>query len=1561
MTENTHDDDFEDLFSFGAEASSTAMTSTAASAASISDFDMLNSIDLSGTAATSGATAFPAKDPVKDDFEDLFGTPPGTLAAPKLSLDLLNSRSALPNPDLNTVASQQQTMSIDDFHVHDAGTRDFLEWLDDDTGKNREGEMAVQSNDDGVDISLDFSGEGGESNLHRSGGQSKAEDPEEDDFDFDRILAEADVAPSKLGGSQRKTMMTTVAGPMHRNGQVQLSHHHINEVVKNKSSDDVFIEPNVAKEAVACAEPTTKNAFNFSSAVIETSASAESSNSLRSSGTVTPEPTSKPYAPACIEEELSFDQWDDNVGADQLHIAGTDGDDSTNNPAAKDVDSVPTGSSKSGSSVGLPTKVSFNSLSEAIRSNLATVDDVRALFAREQGRSNIQNAAGVSLQDRPYLWTKVVCGKILAELDNGSLAESFREWKIKNETNQNYGSDESTAAIEKLLLEAGNSNQGSFEDLLSVLMFHNNSSSGTEKSDPSSTSIDPLFPPVANAILQSGIPPAAATVVLSQIEPMSMPLLRLSQNERFSAVKALHTDFHLLACYHLPLLIMHLDRHCPGWYWAAPYTNAAEKSVQVSRNEKVNSGDALESDDSANAELVSPEKSKDAAESGGLVPLSWFVTNFAGELGKSCLDHKVLLPLWDHLLTVGDCSRKFFLAIAVLDKHSDTLLMSRGEELRRELEKVLNFKATSFDEESFVGAHRREESLKTDDESNTIVFEWLNLAQSMFECTPSSVINMLRSADDRAVADALHARKAALDEKAEAQLDAQQDAMKKEREEREAQAKMALMKARLVAYYRNHNPEKVDTIDQIYNMFDGRFEVLNEKLKKKYGQGFLPEEPVKEHVSNQARNFLVSVNQSIYETRKHVATTVAERRKRTTRSSSNSMNQMKNRVALDVSPTEIIPHVCSTKGHNPVTGEKWSVSSDTRLKFYLIDCRPEGLAKEQGRFPTAVNMGPKMLQDPDELQKLTDMFESLRGAVHICVMGEGFSSFPALYDHPLTDNEQKLLEDDISRTSSCCLFFLKKGFPFVSILKGGFAAAHAFLWRNGPDLGIPPSNVLVDYDPLASLFAQLEIAHQEQEEYMNASARDKTTKTLQKIIDSSMARLTLEEQRINSLASDLTRPENVEKMKQSMSNLFKRPVLSQKVATAGITFSKKFSSSKSVEFHDKLTTEEEPQKLTSIAIFTEKMKFKRWHSESNEISKGDESNDLEGCKQNENVLILDSEAKGDLALPNNVATGDRLEEVCMCAQNESAVVSECESKHESMTVSTQSMDSVVHEQEYTESVTSKLSQFRLKMGLSIAETKLSDNQNCAREKTQLKIPFSSFLKKPVLQTNPGADRESEQEADGLNTEEKSEINVVQSKLASFTKQNPFANFLHKRDLSEEKNVPDQKESDSNANLAEQDLVPPSPTSPVKSTFDNFAKSLEAGLSSANKILSEISEHDDPFHPKNDRPMKTRFGVYKRAGPEPPTTKSQSNGEAELLLLMEEHDNGHEDEIDFSEATNSSKLVQNYSDPFEEAAQSVVNPVDDLFRGLVAQPDGDPTENLFDDLMEEERKFGVNPN
>ena len=782
---DSQDDEFDDLFSFGAEAPS---TTAAPPPASLSDFDLLADLNTAPAPAPASAAG--------DDFDDLFGTPPGTPITPKTPLDATTGQDSLPSPDLVNVKQ-----SIDDFHLHDAGTRDFLEWLDDDD-KHKDSNT-------GADGLLDASGED----------HVKSSIADDDDFDFDQMLAEADVSSSlkssqqttasSLKNSQRSTGDSGTSGSVQQTEQVQQTHN----ATKEKETSSANENP--------AADNTDSNftAQNASSdQKITEPTIIESKNSQLSTGTVTPEPISKPYVSACIEEELAFDNWNDD--ADDFQVEATEGK-GAGNVEIEPTDVAALETFKSVSSASSPTKATFTTLSEAIRSNTSTIDDLRSLFKREIGRSS----SLISLEDRPYLWTKVICGKVLSELDNGSLADSFREWQKKNVKSEKYTGQDFNSMIEQMLQDVGSST-GADEDLLSVLDFHDNDSKECNKSPKS---IDTLIPPVAYAILQSGIPPAAASVVLSQIEPSSMPLLRLSQSERYSAVKNLHRDFYLLACYHLPLLVMHLDRQCPGWYWPKPIEDNSEREQTPQTEVTQNEGGPQSLD-------------QDLEEKGGLVPLSWFITNFAGELGMSCLDHKVLLPLWDYLLTSGDCSIKFFLAIAMLDKHSDSLLMSRGEELKAELEKVLNFKGNSFDEESFVGTDVSGGQSSSCETNTDMVSEWLYLAQSLTESTPSSVINMLRSVDDRAVASALTARKTALDAKAKAQMEAEEATKKKEREERDAEAKKAMMKARLVSYYRGdyiiiilpefvalsldvahvlvhvfveHNPEKVDTIDQV--------------------------------------------------------------------------------------------------------------------------------------------------------------------------------------------------------------------------------------------------------------------------------------------------------------------------------------------------------------------------------------------------------------------------------------------------------------------------------------------------------------------------------------------------------------------------------------------------------------------------------------------------------------------------------------------------------------------------------------------------------------------------
>jgi hypothetical protein len=134
-------------------------------------------------------------------------------------------------------------------------------------------------------------------------------------------------------------------------------------------------------------------------------------------------------------------------------------------------------------------------------------------------------------------------------------------------------------------------------------------------------------------------------------------------------------------------------------------------------------------------------------------------------------------------------------------------------------------------------------------------------------------------------------------------------------------------------------------------------------------------------------------------------------------------------VVLEVSATEVIPVICTTKFHHLSTGQSSSPSklascTGSNLHFYLVDCRPESIASEQGRFPTAVTLSPEKLQDPDELQKLTDMFESLRGTVHVCVMvrlpWKKLLRLPTIFTNIFLFYREKDLLHSLSFTTTHC-------------------------------------------------------------------------------------------------------------------------------------------------------------------------------------------------------------------------------------------------------------------------------------------------------------------------------------------------------------------------------------------------------------------------------------------------------------------------------------------------------------------------------------------------------------
>lgn len=585
---------------------------------------------------------------------------------------------------------------------------------------------------------------------------------------------------------------------------------------------------------------------------------------------------------------------------------------------------------------------------------------------------------------------------------------------------------------------------------------------------------DPLLPPVACAILSAGVPKTAAAVMLSHIVPHFMPILALTRKEREQAAQLLHRQFHLLACYHLPSLVLHLDRYLPNWFFW-PDFGAKKKDGQ------------------------------------GFVPQSYLVSHLAGECNNSddnqtfLLNPRWILALWDLILTSSNNSLRFFLVLAVLESHADQLVLLTDDALKEKLVQVLRFQQ---EDSSGVFAIQDSEAQTTNQDAIKWVQEWTDKAQSLWERTPLSVSRRLKRVEDQVVTEALTKRQQEAEEKMKRKLEAQakahQEAIEAERERKAEEARLRLTRARLVAFYRQYSPAKETNIDKIMETYQGRYEVLDSKLKQKYGVGFNPAlkpkvAPPRSTVSNPTSRPQGREDED----------ELATKRKR-------------HQLVVKVGPTEVLPEVCWSKKANKVRmfkldrGNKLEENTETRLplKFYLVDSRPVETARDQGRFPISVSFPPEDLTDPDRLKQQEDMFEGLRGAIHIVIMGEGFAALPSLYGHKMTDGLTECIREDDARNNNCALFFLKKGFPFVSTLDGGFAAAHAFLSRQGANYHLRVNDVLADYNPEVSIFGQFERVH-------NSTGREKAQRALQNIFDSSLVALTKNTRRFETLASEV--------------------------------------------------------------------------------------------------------------------------------------------------------------------------------------------------------------------------------------------------------------------------------------------------------------------------------------------------------------------------------------------------------------------------------------------------------
>lgn len=162
--------------------------------------------------------------------------------------------------------------------------------------------------------------------------------------------------------------------------------------------------------------------------------------------------------------------------------------------------------------------------------------------------------------------------------------------------------------------------------------------------------------------------------------------------------------------------------------------------------------------------------------------------------------------------------------------------------------------------------------------------------------------------------------------------------------------------------------------------------------------------------------------------------------------------------------------------------------ADEKIRYFIVDCRSDDELRG-GQIPTAFHFDPDAVTDRQVLQQVLATLNPLKGKVHLCVMGHGYGRIvdeirqqqqqqqqqqrrqaPGGASSPF-DHRDDLFEayaTNLTRVNSALLFLTKQAFPFVSVLDGGYAAAHSLLYHSA-QLTVDD---IIDHDAAHCAFCQ---------------------------------------------------------------------------------------------------------------------------------------------------------------------------------------------------------------------------------------------------------------------------------------------------------------------------------------------------------------------------------------------------------------------------------------------------------------------------------------------------------
>ncbi|KAF0697245.1 Aste57867_12073 [Aphanomyces stellatus] len=157
--------------------------------------------------------------------------------------------------------------------------------------------------------------------------------------------------------------------------------------------------------------------------------------------------------------------------------------------------------------------------------------------------------------------------------------------------------------------------------------------------------------------------------------------------------------------------------------------------------------------------------------------------------------------------------------------------------------------------------------------------------------------------------------------------------------------------------------------------------------------------------------------------------------------------------SMTISACEVIPSVF--RGFKSACTEK--------IRYFIVDCRPEEYLRH-GRIPTSFAFNSESLMDPSAFDAVMATLQPLKSSVHICILGHGYARHAS---HMIKDlNMPKslvadMLAKDAAQINDAVMFLAKRGFPYVSVVEGGYASTHRFLTKSR----LFSLSDLTDHDP----------------------------------------------------------------------------------------------------------------------------------------------------------------------------------------------------------------------------------------------------------------------------------------------------------------------------------------------------------------------------------------------------------------------------------------------------------------------------------------------------------------